>query len=311
MGLFGKKKDAVTDSVVPAPPAPEVAAPAALPPAAPSPALTSTTDARIDVALSKELGEVERSIDLFVSRDSRPGLLDRYKEKYGEDLDLPSGLDSYRHTYLEPELTEAVATTDISASDFSFAKPAEGQAGAATADVNVASAAPSAAAPQKAPIAGSKPGVAAPKKLPPAKSLFARKSAKDKAAAAPPTDPAEPGWGFALPEYLTTFEKVSKGLPGLFLDWTCVPFYRYAKARQAYRNTLYLYILLDLALLLVPFLLPLLVKVLLGWVMPVYRAYSRRTGVAAQIAAEKKRRAQAESAAKAAAAAAATAAGNP
>ena len=309
MGLWTKKKDETTQSIVPTPPA--AAAPPA-PAATPQPtSLSKDTESRIDVALGKELGEVERSIDLFVSRDSRPGILDRYKEKYGEDLDLPRGVDAYRHEYLEPELVEKAVTDDIAVGDFSFTKPAESAAATVTAtEGTTTTSAPAAASKTPGAVAkatsvpADKSAGITPKRAPAAKSLFARKPAAEKAAKAAPVVPSEPGWGFALPEHLTTFEKITKGLPGLFLDWTCLPFYKYAKAREAYRNTLYLYILLDLGALLAPAFLPLIAKLLLGWIMPAYRWNRRRGGHVAAILAEKKRRAAAEAAAKAAAPAA-------
>jgi hypothetical protein len=53
----------------------------------------------------EDMGKVERQIDYFVERKTRGGVLDRYREKYGEDLDLPEELAGYRYEYEVEELS--------------------------------------------------------------------------------------------------------------------------------------------------------------------------------------------------------------
>jgi hypothetical protein len=150
MDLFGKKKP----KAVPPP-----AAPAPQPEA--KPAADAPKPAYVPKA-AEEIHEVEKNIDFFLERKSTLGIMERYKEKYGEDLSPPVVTDGvkYKYTFAEEKpaakkqvasvpgatATAATATTTAAvkpgapAPAAATAKPATGAAVAAPATAGLSKA---------------------------------------------------------------------------------------------------------------------------------------------------------------------------
>ena len=148
MDLFGKKKAKAAPP--PAPPAPQPDA---------KPAADAPKQAYVPKA-AEEIHEVEKNIDFFLERKSTLGIMERYKEKYGEDLSPPVVTDGvkYKYTFAEEKpaakrqaapvpgatATAATATTATTAAT-AAAKPGAPASVTAAAKPATATAAPATA----------------------------------------------------------------------------------------------------------------------------------------------------------------------
>lgn len=118
MDLFGKKKA----KAAPPPAAKPAPVAEAQPPEAPKEAYVPKA--------AEEIHQVEKNIDFFLERKSTLGILERYKDKYGEDLSPPEVTDGvkYKYTFAEeapPAKRQAAPAGTVTAT----AKPADAKAG--------------------------------------------------------------------------------------------------------------------------------------------------------------------------------------